>query len=178
MGPIQRRDEHLVRRVSTVHLYAAFLAAIVVGVVPVGIVLPGERSNGEAQLSVKGGPNMPMNDATSQSTSTPSMRLIFEYEGDQVRLISQQAVDVAITGFDISRAAHPGYYVDTQDSDGRTLARVSARDAFSRSTEVFPEQPGQPITRVDVEGARGAFTVVVPGRLSPCRCCAGTTGQT
>ena len=90
------------------------------------------------------------------------MRLIFEYEGDHVCLISQQSVDVAITGFHISRAERPGYYVDTQDSDGRTLARVPSRDAFSRSTEVFPEQPGEPITRLDVEGARGAFTVVVP----------------
>ena len=95
-------------------------------------------------------------------TSTLAIRLIFEYEGDQVRLISQQPVDVAITGFDISRADRPGYYVDTRDSNGRTLARVPARDAFSRSTEVFPEQPGEPITRLEVEGARGAFTVVVP----------------
>ncbi len=104
---------------------------------------------------------MPMHEA-GQATPTLAMRLIFEYEGDQVRLISQQPVDVAITGFDISRAAQPGYYVDTRDSGGRTLARVPARDAFSRSTEVFPEQPGEPITRHEVERPRGAFTVVVP----------------
>ena len=104
---------------------------------------------------------MPMDEA-GPATSTLAIRLIFEYEGDQVRLISQQPVDVAITGFDISRADRPGYYVDTRDSNGRTLARVPARDAFSRSTEVFPEQPGEPITRLEVEGARGAFTVVVP----------------
>lgn len=104
---------------------------------------------------------MPMNEE-SQAAPTLAMRLIFEYEGEQVRLISQQPVDVAITGFDVSRTERPGYYVDTRDSNGRTLARVPAREAFSRSTEVFPEQPGQPITRVDVEGARGAFSVVVP----------------
>ena len=39
----------------------------------------------------------------SQPMSTLAMRLIFEYEGDQVRLVSQQPVDVAITGFDIAR---------------------------------------------------------------------------
>jgi hypothetical protein len=102
-----------------------------------------------------------MNDE-SEAASTLAMRLIFEYEGEHVRLVSQQPVDVAITGFDLSRADRPGYYVDTRDSDGRTLARVPARQAFSQSTEVFPEQPGEPITRVDVEAARGAFTVVVP----------------
>jgi hypothetical protein len=104
---------------------------------------------------------MPMNEE-SQTAPTLAMRLIFEYEGEQVRLISQQPVDVAITGFDVSRTERPGYYIDTRDSNGRTLARVPAREAFSRSTEVFPEQPGQPITRVDVEWARGAFSVVVP----------------
>src|SRR5262245_41273856 len=108
-----------------------------------------------------GGQNMSMNEA-SQPTPTLAMRLIFEYEGDQVRLVSQQPVDLAITGFDIARAQHPGYYVDTRDAAGRTLARLPARAAFTGSAEVFPEQPGEPITRVDVPKPRGAFTVVVP----------------
>jgi hypothetical protein len=101
-------------------------------------------------------------DNASQPTPTLAMRLIFEYEGDQVRLVSQQPVDVAITGFDIARAQHPGWYVDTRDAAGRAMARVPARDAFSGSAEVFPEQPGEPITRVAVAKPRGAFTVVVP----------------
>ncbi len=77
----------------------------------------------------------------SQPMSTLAMRLIFEYEGDQVRLVSQQPVDVAITGFDIARTQRPGWHVDTRDAAGRTLARVPARDAFSASAEVFPETP-------------------------------------
>ena len=102
-----------------------------------------------------------MNDA-AQPTPTLAMRLIFEYEGDSVRLVSQTPVDVAITGFDVARTERSGYYVDTRDSGGRTLARVPARGAFSGSAEVFPEQPGELITRVDVPTPRGAFTVVVP----------------
>lgn len=104
---------------------------------------------------------MPTDD-DSQPAPTLAMRLIFEYEGDQVRLVSQQPVDVAITGFDLARAQHPGYYVDTRDANGRTLARVPVRGAFSGSVEVFPEQPGEPISRIDVGTPRGAFTVVVP----------------
>lgn len=104
---------------------------------------------------------MPMND-TSQPAPTRAIRLIFEYEGDQVHLVSQQSVEMAITGFDIARSEHAGYYVDTRDTAGRTLARVPARNAFSASTEVFPEKPGEPITRVDVVKPRGAFTVVIP----------------
>jgi hypothetical protein len=98
----------------------------------------------------------------SQPMSTLAMRLIFEYEGDQVRLVSQQPVDVAITGFDIARTQRPGWHVDTRDAAGRTLARVPARDAFSAGAEVFPETHGEPITRVDVAKPQGAFTVVVP----------------
>lgn len=111
---------------------------------------------------------MPMNDTNqpmgdnNQPISTLAVRLIFEYEGDQVRLVSQQPVDVAITGFDITRTQRAGYYVDTRDAAGRTLARVPVRHGFSSSAEVFPEQPGEPIRRVDVAKPRGAFTVVVP----------------
>jgi len=104
---------------------------------------------------------MSMSDA-SQPAPTRAVRLIFEYEGDQVRLVSQQPVEMVITGFDIARTEHPGYYIDTRDAEDHTLARVPARNAFSGSTEVFPEKPGEPITRVDVAKPRGAFTVVVP----------------
>lgn len=149
------------RKISWIYPHAVLLAVTALCVGSTALMLGCERSGGNAYSSDKGGPDMPMNDE-SQAASTLAMRLIFEYEGEHVRLISQQPVDVAITGFDISRTDRPGYYVDTRDSDGRTLARVSARQAFAHSTEVFPERPGEPITRVDVEAARGAFTVVVP----------------
>ena len=101
-------------------------------------------------------------DDTIQPTQTPVMRLIFEYEGDQVRLVSQAPVNLSITGFDLARTQRPGYYIDTRDGAGQTLARVPARNLFSTSTEVFPEQPGDLISRVEMATPRGAFTVVVP----------------
>lgn len=104
---------------------------------------------------------MATNDAT-QPTPKAAMRLIFEYEGDNVRLISQQSVDVAITGFDLARAQHPGLYIDTRDAAGRALARVPAHGAFPSGAEVFPEQQGEPITRSTGATPKGAFTVVVP----------------
>ena len=56
----------------------------------------------------------------------------------------------------------PGFYVDARDSSERTVARVAARGAFAGSREVFPERHDEPITRVDVANAKGAFTVTVP----------------
>ena len=98
----------------------------------------------------------------NQSVQTLSMRLIFQYEGDQVRLVTQQPVDVSITGVDLTHTQREGYYVYTSDASGRVLARVLARGAFQHGVEVFPERAGEPITRMDVDRPRGAFTVIVP----------------
>lgn len=97
------------------------------------------------------------------SPQQPSaVRLIFEYEGDEVRLVSQQAVDVAVTGFDLTRERQPGHYVEVRGARDETLSRVRVPTDLVASAEVFPEEPGQPIVRVDLPQARGAFTVVVP----------------
>ena len=54
------------------------------------------------------------------------------------------------------------YTVGARDAAGATLASVPVQNPFGGSLEVFPEQPGEPIVRVDVARPRGAFTVVVP----------------
>jgi hypothetical protein len=94
------------------------------------------------------------------ASTAQAVRLIFEYEGDAVRLVSQQSVDMAVPVAPPSTAAG-GYFVETRDDAGARLARVAVQGAFVQSTEVFPEDHSSPITRVDTE-ARGAFTVVVP----------------
>ena len=103
-------------------------------------------------------------DATSmgQPAPTRSIRLIFEYDGDRIKLVSQQPVDMAVTGFDILQSEQAGVFVDTRDADGRMLARVPARNALANSLEVFPEKAGDPISRIDVKKPHGAFTVIVP----------------
>ena len=96
-----------------------------------------------------------------QPPTQPAVRLLFEYDGTDVRLVAEQPVEMAITGFDIARSVESGYYVEVRDAEEATLARLPARGAFAASAEVFPEQHGEPITRIDVE-PKGAFTVVVP----------------
>lgn len=91
-----------------------------------------------------------------------AIRLIFEYEGDQLRLVTQQTVEMVVTDASPTSADAPGYYLDARDSGDRTLARVAAHGAFSRSTEVFPERHDEPIARIDAPRQRGAFTVTLP----------------
>jgi hypothetical protein len=102
-------------------------------------------------------------DVTGQSRRpTRAVRLIFEYDGDAVVLISQQDVDVVTTRLGALREPPPGNYVEVRGSDGGALSRVAIGEAFSTSVEVFPEHSGETILRLDVEKPRGAFTVVVP----------------
>jgi hypothetical protein len=98
-----------------------------------------------------------------------AVRLIFEYDGDDLRLVSQTRVDVAVTGFDLAPEPHAGRYLEVRSASDERLGRVPVRGAFSSSAEVFPEQPGEPITRVDVAQPRGAFTVVVPAPAAAVR---------
>ena len=91
-----------------------------------------------------------------------AIRLIFEYEGEKVRLVRQQAVEMVVADADPATARTPGYYLDARDATERTLARVAARGAFGRSAEVFPERHEEPIQRIDVPQERGAFTVTLP----------------
>lgn len=99
---------------------------------------------------------------SEEPTRGTAIRLIFEYEGDQIRLISQQRVDVAIPGHKLPQEAQEGKFVEVRNAARDPISRVRIADSLGASAEVFPEQPGEPITRVDVERPKGAFTVVVP----------------
>ena len=100
-------------------------------------------------------------EGAAERPAPAAVRLIFEYEGDAVRLVSQQPVDVVISGFDAGDTANVGHFVETRRDDGTRLARVAVRGAFASSVEVFPEDHAEPIVRVEAP-VRGAFTVVVP----------------
>jgi hypothetical protein len=91
-----------------------------------------------------------------------AVRLIFEVTGDEIRLVEQQRVDVAIAGFDLPQERLPGDYVEVRSSDARVLSRVPVRSGLDTSVEVFPEDPTQPITRTNMPDLTRAFTVVVP----------------
>jgi len=98
------------------------------------------------------------------SAPAPSgaVRLIFEYEGDRVRVVQQTPVDIAPSSLPVAKDEGSGVFVEVRDAGDRTLARVPAPHDLSSSLEIFPERHDQPITRTDAARATGAFTVVVP----------------
>jgi hypothetical protein len=137
---------------------ATFLAA---SLLPGAALLAGQ-SGWKRINPVERGPQMAQRNDRDSSTPVRATRLIFEYDGDNVRLVSEQSVEVAAATINQPAAEATGTFVDARDRSDRTLARVTAPHAFTTSVEVFPEAPGQAITRTDVPQPKGAFTVVVP----------------
>jgi hypothetical protein len=90
----------------------------------------------------------------------PAMRLIFEYDGDQVRLVSQTPVTMVVHESDPGQT-FPGLYVDSRNASNEAVARVPAHSALLESAEIFPSGPDERLHRVD-RSRSGAFTVVVP----------------
>lgn len=113
------------------------------------------------RIKLPGGPKGPEVPEEPVEPERPgALRLIYEYENGEVKLVSQQRVDVAVPGFDLSQDAI-GDQIEVRDSAGIALTRVAVRNAAPDSVEVFGE-PGEAITRMPDPGAKGAFTVIVP----------------
>ena len=60
-------------------------------------------------------------------------RLIFEYDGDRVRVVQQTPVDIAAAALPSTAPDQIGVFVDVRDAGNRTLARVPAPHALSTS---------------------------------------------
>jgi hypothetical protein len=91
-----------------------------------------------------------------------AVRLIVEYDGDDVRLVSQQEVDVAVPAAGVSPLQPGALAVETRTEQDAAVDRVEVPLPDVGSAEVFPEDPAGRIERVDVDRPAGAFTVVVP----------------
>jgi hypothetical protein len=108
-----------------------------------------------------------------------SVRLIFEYDGDEVRLASRQHVAMLappsdeLEGFE----QHAGFWAELRDPGGELLHRQVLRDPIRRDAEVFSPDPTQTITRIPVEQPKGLFVVVVPDTAAADHVALVSTGE-
>jgi len=100
----------------------------------------------------------------TEDTGGSAVRLIFTDEHGTIRLIRQQRIDMAVTGFDAAPHVRPGDFVEVRDAAGASLTRVAIHSGLDTSLEVFPADPKGQIIRVQAPDRRRAFTVVVPAR--------------
>lgn len=103
-------------------------------------------------------------DSASSQRSPAAVRLTFAYDGDDVRLLSRQRVEMTIPPGDAveGHEAQVGFWVEVRGVDGRLLHRRVMHDPIQRTVEVFSDDPEQTVSRVPVQRPEGVFTLVVP----------------
>jgi hypothetical protein len=93
-----------------------------------------------------------------------AIRLVFEYEGDDVTLVERHRLAKrpwpphAL----VPREDERGYWVQLSDGEGRPLYRRIIHDPIQRTLEVVGGAPNESLTRIPVDEVRGRFSVVVP----------------
>jgi|SRR5215203_1937653 len=91
-------------------------------------------------------------------------RLTFTYEGDEVRLVSRQPVEMIapltdrLTGYE----GEQGFWIEVRNDQEETLHRLVMQDPLRRDVEVFSPDPAQSLVRAPVEKSTGSFSVAIP----------------
>ncbi|MFC9683866.1 hypothetical protein [Streptomyces sp. NPDC056948] len=101
---------------------------------------------------------------TGEGKGYAAVRLIFEYEGADIRLISRQQVEMIPPPSDQleNLRAAQGFWVEVRDTERNALYRRILHDPVRHDAEVFSEDPERTIARVPVQTPRGVFAVLVP----------------
>ena len=106
---------------------------------------------------------------TQESKAAPAgpntLRLIFSYEGNEIRLISRQRVNVVTPSsepLEGSPERQSGFWVEVRDKAGKPLRRQLMHDPIRHSAEVFSEDPERSVARIPLERPSGVFAVLIP----------------
>jgi len=93
-----------------------------------------------------------------------AMRLTFSYDGDNVKLVSQKRTEMKVPPSDPVTAygKQKGFWAELKNERDKTLYRHVMHNPTRNDAEVFPETPGQSISREPAPKRKGLFVVVVP----------------
>lgn len=103
-------------------------------------------------------------EATGREPRNQALRLLFEYKGNEITLISQERVSM------LPPPPHPltprqderGFWLVLSDGDGRPLYRRVMDNPIREDLEVITDDDDQPLARLRVKTRSGRFFVVVP----------------
>jgi hypothetical protein len=95
--------------------------------------------------------------------SRRTLRLTFEYDGDQLRIVNELRVE-KVTPPSLTPRPDPatsaGYWVELRDKGGKCLFHRLLPDAIRDSAEIYPEN--KPLERVPLREVKGRFEVLLP----------------
>jgi len=100
----------------------------------------------------------------SPAESPKAVRLTFSYQGDQVKLVSQQPVEMTVPPSDPLKGyeEHKGFWAEVKNAQDKTLFRRVLHNPTRNDAEVFSDDPEQSISREPAPKRKGVFVVVVP----------------
>jgi hypothetical protein len=114
----------------------------------------------------------PATKATRKKISTPSKtepknwarRLIFEYDGSAVKLVSEQRLAMVAPPPQslLSRPEERGFWIELRDAKNLPVYRRSIERPMEEDMEVLADDNLRPLRRVAVNKPKGTFFVVVP----------------
>jgi hypothetical protein len=118
--------------------------------------------------------------------SNKAMRLTFSYHGDNVKLLSQQRIEMIVPPSDAMKGygtQQKGFWAELRSGSDKTLYRIVMHNPTKNDAEVFPESPSEEICREPAPKRRGVFVVVVPDidkgeEVILCRSAPATKGPT
>lgn len=117
--------------------------------------------------------------------SNKAMRLTFSYNGDDVKLLSQQHTEMIVPPSDAVKGygKYKGFWAELRSGSDKTLYRSVMHNPTKNDAEVFPETPGEGISREPAPKRKGVFVVVVPDsdkgeEVILCRSAPATKGPT
>ena len=94
-----------------------------------------------------------------------ALRLTFEYEGSNVKLVSVQSVDMILPPSHPleTKDAQSGFWFTLSDGQGKPVYRRALQNPIRYDREVFSNDPAHPsIQRVPVDKPKGTFVMLVP----------------
>jgi hypothetical protein len=106
----------------------------------------------------------PRKAVTSAKPAASAMRLTFSYDGDDVKLVSQQPVNMIVPPSDPVRgfSKQKGFWAELKSDQDKTLYRRVMHNPTRNDAEVFSDDPEQNISRAPAPKRKGVFVVVVP----------------
>lgn len=96
--------------------------------------------------------------------SNMAMRLTFSYDGDDVKLVSQERAEMIVPPSDPVKGytKHKGFWAEVKSGSDKTLYRTVMHNPTKNDAEVFPESPDGVISRQPAPKRKGTFVVLVP----------------
>lgn len=105
---------------------------------------------------------------SAQTKPTPKLtnavRLTFSYDGDDVKLISQQRTEMIVPPSDPLKGEgkYKGFWAELMNGRDKAVYRQVMHNPTRNDAEVFPDTPEQSISREPAPKRKGVFVVVVP----------------